>query len=69
MSRKIDTSRFTFVPFSDGDLDEVFCTPVFNWLRRVPAWSYVRYYDKAVFKTDNGAIAAYWDNLDNNWNI
>lgn len=69
MARKIDLSKFKFVPFRDDDLDSIFCTPVFNWLARVPSWSYVRYYGRAIFKTDREVIAAYWNNLDDNWNI
>ena len=66
---KIELDKFTFVPFEDDDMDEIFCSPVFNWIRRVPVWSYVRYYDKYVFKTDKTVLAAYCDNLDNAWAI
>ena len=66
---EIDLEKYTLVPFEDDDMDEVFCTPVFRWLERVPVYSYVRYYDKAVFKTPEGAYAAYWEDLGNCWKI
>lgn len=69
MEHKIDLSKFKFVPFRDDDLDSIFITPVFNWLARVPNWSYVRYFDTAVFKTDREVLAARWCNLDDCWNI
>ena len=66
---KIELEKFNLVQSTDEDWDEVFCTPIFKWLERVPAWSYTRYYDKAVFKTDDKVYAAYWNDLDNAWEI
>ncbi len=66
---EIELEKYTSVPFEDGDMDDVFCTPVFGWLERVPVYSYVRYYDRAVFKTPEGAYTAFWDNLRNCWKI
>ena len=61
---------FTFVPFEDSDLDEVFLTPVFDWYERVPVGSYVRYYDKYLFKTaEDKLIAAYVDDLSNYFEV
>lgn len=69
MRRNINLSDFTLDQCTENDLDEVFCTPIFKWIERVPVWSYTRYYDKALFKFPDAVICAYWDNLENNWEL
>ena len=62
--------EYNLVQCNDEDIHDVFISPIPKWLDRVPEWSYTRYYDKAVFKSgDDKVYAAYWNNLDNWWEI
>lgn len=61
--------EYTLVQCNDEDIHDVFISPIPKWLQRVPAWSYTRYYDKVIFKSADGVFAAYWNDLDNWWEI
>lgn len=42
---------------------------LYEWMSRSKIGEYTVYYDKLVFKTKDGVIAAYKDNLNNYWSI
>ena len=42
---------------------------LFEWCERSNVGEFTRYYDKIVFHTENGFVAAYSDNLENSWSI
>lgn len=45
------------------------CDDIFQFLDTSEIGEYMRYYDKIVFHTDAGFIAAYSDDLSNYWDI
>jgi hypothetical protein len=42
---------------------------LFNWIERSQIGDYTVYYDKVIFRTEKGVIAAYSNNLNNWWEI
>lgn len=42
---------------------------LFEWGERSRTGDYTVYFDKVVFKTEKGVIAAYSNNLENYWEI
>ena len=45
------------------------CVDIFDILDNIKTGEYCIYYDKYLFKTDKGMIAAYRDNISNYWFI
>lgn len=44
-------------------------TELFNFIDKSKIGEFMDYYDKVVFHTENGFIAAYRDDLNNYWSI
>lgn len=42
---------------------------LFNWIERSQIGDYTVYFDKMIFKTEKGVIAAYSNDLENCWAI
>jgi hypothetical protein len=63
---EVDRSRYTFMGESywmlnqcDGDL--------VTWLHDSLEGDFTYYYDKIIFNTEDGFVAAYRDDINNNW--
>lgn len=64
---RINIDEYKLIQCDEQDCDDV--NPILHWVHRVPAMSWTRYYGFAVFKREHEVIAAYWNNLENNWRI